>query len=51
MNNKSVTILNFECKDCHTTIGQLITNDIKDENDIKCPECKSKNCTYSTFLS
>ncbi len=50
MNNKTVTILNFECKDRKVTIRQLVTNDFQNENDIKCPKCGSKNVSYSTFL-
>ena len=50
MDNKVVTILNFECKDCHHKIGQWITDSIKDENSIQCPNCNSKNCIYSTLL-
>ena len=50
MDNKFITILNFECKDCNHKIGQMITNDIKDEDDIKCPKCGSKNITYGTLL-
>jgi len=29
--------------------GQLISNGI-DKDDVKCPECGSKNITYSTLL-
>ncbi len=47
---KSVTILNFECYDCQAKTGQLITSDTQDEDDVKCPNCGSKNCTYSTLL-
>ena len=50
MNNKITTIFNFECKNCHYTAGQLITDAIKDENHIKCPKCGSEDCTYSTLL-
>ncbi len=45
-----VTILNFHCKDCNTTIGQLVTDGVEKDEDIQCPECKSKNVTYSTLL-
>jgi len=47
--NKFVTILNFECKDCHTKVGQLVSNNI-DEKKITCPKCGSSNVTYGTLL-
>lgn len=50
MNNKFTTILNFECKDCNHRIGQMITNNIEDEDNIKCPKCGSTNITYGTLL-
>ena len=50
MNNKTVTILNFECKDCNYKVGQLTTDAFTNEEDIKCTKCASKNVTYSTFL-
>ena len=50
MDNKFTTILNFECKDCNHKIGQMVTNDIKDGEDIKCPKCGSTNINYGTLL-
>ncbi len=47
--NKFVTILNFECKDCHTKIGQLTSNNINEEK-IVCPKCGSSNISYGTLL-
>jgi DNA-directed RNA polymerase subunit RPC12/RpoP len=44
-----MTIINFECKDCGTHIQQYIT-DIGSEDDLKCPNCESKNITYGTKL-
>ncbi|GEM_PF-4577662 len=46
---KFITILNFHCNNCQTNIGQLVSNAI-DENEIKCPHCKSTNITYSMLL-
>jgi Zn finger protein HypA/HybF involved in hydrogenase expression len=48
-NRKVITILNFECKNCHTKAGQLISNNI-DENKVVCPECGSDNVSYGTLL-
>ncbi len=48
-NRKSVTILNFECHNCHSKIGQWTSNDI-DEEKITCPECGSDDISYGTLL-
>jgi len=47
--NKFVTVFNFECKDCHTKIGQLVSDSINIEN-IECPNCKSKNTIHGTVV-
>lgn len=54
MEDKFVTVLNFECKDCGIKAGQLIhrmTKDEEREGKIKCKNCGSTNCIYSTFMS
>lgn len=50
MNDKFITMLNFECKNCKLKAGQMVTNNNEDENSIKCPKCDSTNITYGTLL-
>ena len=45
-----LTIFNFLCKACGTRIGQFVTDDFKTDEDIKCPDCGSKDITYSTLV-
>lgn len=47
--SKIVTIFNFECNNCRTKIGQLVSNNI-DEEMIACPKCGSTNISYGTLL-
>ena len=47
--NITATIFNFECQECHTKIGQLVSNGIDPDN-VKCPNCGSTNVTYNTLI-
>ena len=50
MNNNFVTVINFECKDCGTKIGQLVANGGVDPDNITCLYCRSDNVTFSTVF-
>ncbi len=54
MPNKTVTVINFQCKekDCGHFAGMLIAviPEGKNKEDIRCPKCKSSNITYETML-
>ncbi len=50
MTDTFVTLLNFKCNSCSCTIGQFIHKKEEKEEKIKCPNCKSDDCAYNTYL-
>ena len=49
MDQKIITIYNFHCNTCGSHIGQLVSDNLNEEEP-RCPDCGSTNITYSTLI-